>query len=140
MCELYLGLPQRKWCKDADETICEQLMNYIISNGNFGNKRNTEGDISENVFVYADTPKMTFRLLQKRGLINWRLSQQYKILKPFAWVYQAFRYVKRGIRRDRAAEKIRREYNAAKERRKMFDALGIIVITGLDVLSWWLIK
>ncbi len=125
MCELYLGLPQRKWCEDADEVICEKLMNYIFLNGNFGIKRNTEDDISENVLVFAETPKTAIKLLQNRGLINWKLSRKYKILRPFAWMYQAFRYAVRGIRRDGAAGKIRREYNVAKERRKMFDTLGI---------------
>ena len=39
MCELHLGLPERMWCKSADNELCGQLMDYILACGNFGEKK-----------------------------------------------------------------------------------------------------
>lgn len=125
MCEIFLGLSERKWCAAADESLCNQLMDYVLSCGNFGNKKKTDEDISQNVFAYASTPKMAFKLLQRQGRKNWEAAQKYKILRPFAWIYQAFRYASRGLKRDQATAKLKEEYNEARKRNAMFDALGV---------------
>ena len=125
MCELYLGLPHREWCADADTTLCEQLMEYVLSCGNFGNKKISDADISKDVFAHARTLKSGVSLLQKRGLVNWKAANEYKLLRPFAWIYQLFRYMSRGIKRDHGISQIIVEYDAASKRRAMFDALGV---------------
>ena len=125
MCELYLGLPCRKWSAEADEGLCGQLMEYIMCSGNFGIKKNTDTDISINAFTFANTPKTTFRLLQKQGIKNWEAARKHVILRPFAWIYQINRYIAKGLHREKAFSKIRAEYTAAKKRNAMFDALGI---------------
>ncbi len=116
MCEIYLGLPLRKWCADADTALCEQLMEYILSCGNFGSKMTSDAAISENAFAFASTPRMAFKLLQMQGLTNWKAAKKYKLLRPFAWIYQAFRYAFRGLKREGAFSKIRAEYTAAMKR------------------------
>lgn len=125
MCELYLGLPDRDWCKSANDDLCIQLMNYILDCGNFGIKRSEDSDISENAFAMARTPKAAFELLQRRGIANWEAAQNYTVLRPFAWVYQAGRYLNRGLNRENAISELKREYEEAKKRNEMFDALGV---------------
>lgn len=125
MCELYLGLPERNWCKSANDDLCIQLMNYILDCGNFGIKKTEDSDISENAFAMARTPKAAFELLQRRGIANWEAAQNYSILRPFAWVYQAGRYLNRGLNRENATSELKREYLEAKKRNEMFDALGV---------------
>ena len=125
MCELYLGLPKRKWCSNADENLCDQLMNYVLSSGNFGNKRTTDAAISEDILAKANTPKMAYKLLQNQGLLNWKLAKKYKMLRPFAWIYQAFRYASKGFKRHQATSKIKEEFLAARKRNVMLDALGV---------------
>ena len=134
MCELYLGLPQRKWCADAEKTLCEQLMDYVMACGNFGNKKTSDEAIIEDAIAYASTPKTFFTLLQKQGLKNWKSAKDHKILRPFAWVYQGFRYASKGIRRDRALSKLKEEYTAARQRNKLFDALGVKTMAKGDVV------
>lgn len=129
MCELYLGLPSRQWCADADIGLCDQLMEYVLACGNFGNKKTSDADISETAFTYIRTPKAWFGLLQKQGLTNWKATNKYRILKPFAWMYQLVRYASRGLKRDRALYKIREEYVAAKNKMALFDALGVKTAT-----------
>lgn len=125
MCELYLGLPSRRWCAFADVNLCDQLMEYVLSCGNFGNKKVSDEAISESVFAYAKTLKSAHKLLQKQGLHNWKAARKYSILRPFAWIYQANRYIVKGLGRKRATSKIKAEYTAAKKRNAMFDALGV---------------
>lgn len=125
MCELYLGLSSREWCKNADTSLCRQLMDYVMSCGNFGNKRIDDQSLSENVFAYARTPKALFQILQRQGKINWRAAQKHKILQPFAWIYQAGRYIFRGLNRDDSFRKLKSEFETAKKRNAMLDALGI---------------
>lgn len=134
MCEIYLGLQRHMWCADADPTLCEQLMDYVMACGNFGNKMTSDEAVSENVMAHVSTPKAFFSLLQKRGLENWRAAKKCSFLIPFAWIYQVFRYASRGIKRDSAVSKLKEEYATAKKRKKMFDALGVKIRTrGLAV-------
>ncbi len=128
MCELYLGLSHREWCAGADENLCRQLMDYVIQCGNFGNKKTSDSDISKNAFAVASTPKAAFRLLQKQGLTNWNAAQKHRMLRPFAWIYQGFRYMVKGLKRDKAVAKIKSEYSAAMKRKEMFDALGVTTV------------
>ena len=128
MCEIYLGLPHREWCAGADEDLCSQLMDYVMLCGNFGNKKTSDSDISKNAFSYASTPKAAFRLLQKQGLSNWKAAQKHKGLRHFAWIYQAFRYAMRGLRREKAVLKLKTEFTEAMKRKEMFDALGVATV------------
>lgn len=125
MCEIYLGLTQREWCAGADAVLCEQLMDYVMTCGNFGNKKRADSDISENVLASISSIKSGFKLLQKQGLINWKAATEHRILRPFAWIYQLLRYASRGLKRDQAFSKLKAEYTAAKKKTEMFEALGV---------------
>ena len=125
MCEIYLGLPHREWCSSADEDICHELMDYILNCGNFGNKRKDDRSISENIFVYARNPIAVLKLLQTRGMVNWTAGKRYVFLRPFAWIYQAGRYIKRGLSQPNASVELKTAYVESRKRRAMFDALGV---------------
>ena len=125
MCEIYLGLPKREWCSSADSKLCKQLLDYVVACGNFGNTRSDNIGIGDNVLYYSSTFGSFFRLLQKRGLENWEAAKKYKALKPFAWLYQAFRYTTRGLNREDASAELIKDYKSAKQRIKMFEALGV---------------
>lgn len=125
MCEMYLGLPQREWCSKADERLCKQLMDYICACGNFGVSRSENISTGDNVFYLSKTVKSFFSLLQERGLENWQAAHDHMLLKPFAWIYQMFRYMKKGLKREDAHMNIKKEYVSAKERDKLFKKLGV---------------
>lgn len=128
MCVEYLGLPSLKWCECSKikNGLCEQLMDYILSNGNFGGKRNSDSAISENVLVSTRNPISTIKLLQQRGMKNWKAAKSHRILQRFAWLYQAGRYISKGFQRENAIIKVHNEYKAAQKKKKMFDELGVI--------------
>lgn len=125
MCETYLGLCKRKWCEEADITACDQLMEYIMSSGNFGNKWISESAVGETVFSYIRKPIAAFKWLQERGTVNWEAAQKHPILKPFAWVYQTGRYLIRGFKQEGSTSALKAEYIAAKKRINLFESLGV---------------
>ena len=125
MCEIYLGLPKRKWCESGDKVLCKQLMDYIMACGNFGNIRAKNISVTENVFYAAKSPKRLFSLLQERGEENWTAARKHAVLKPLAWLYQAFRYLFMGFGAGKDLPDTLDEYKAAKKRNEMFKALGV---------------
>ena len=125
MCEIYLGLSERNWCKDADEPLCSSLMEYILSCGNFGNKWADESKTVQTVLTYTRGPIATIKWLQERGLVNWKAAQKYAFLRHFAWIYQAGRYSLKGVKRNDSFTAIKMEYSEAKKRMALFDALGV---------------
>lgn len=96
MCQIYLGLSNRiHWCEDTDPDLCEELMNSVLSAGNFGAKRGSGRKIG--MVTTQFRRKGTFQYLQQAGKRNWAAYQKHKWLKPFAWVYQICRYVRQGL-------------------------------------------
>ncbi len=125
MCGIYLGLPERKWCAGADAAVCGQLMEYIMNSGNFGRKKPEGSRVSAIFFTNMRSLGGTFRFLQGRGLITWKAAQRHRFLRPFAWLYQAGRYLKKGISRDAPLRRARNERRTADERNRLFDALEV---------------
>ena len=125
MCEIYLGLPERKWCESGDRVLCKQLMDYIMACGDFGKIRADNISITENVFYAGASPRRLFSLLQERGEKNWTAAQKHAVLKPFAWLYQAFRYLFMGFGAGMDLSDTLEKYKAAKRRNEMFKALGV---------------
>jgi len=99
MCQIYLGLRSDiTWCSNADESLCQELMEYIFNQGNFGRKNETGTNVASNVISIANNPFALFRILQQRGCITWSDTlKRYPYLKPFAWLHQLFRYIKKGL-------------------------------------------
>ena len=125
MCELYLGLPERTWCVGADVELCSLLMEYVLNCGNFGSSRTTAQDMSENVLIHARNPVALFKLLQSSGMERWRATERFFFLRPFAWLYQAGRYVKKGLSQKNAVNALKTSFIESRKRKKMFDALGV---------------
>lgn len=124
MCEMYLGLPFRKWCSDVDEVLCLSLIDYIFNCGNFGNKWKEEGTRSK-LITYSRSPKAALELFMDAGVQNWKAAQKYRILRPLAVMYQAGRYFLKGITQKGSVFALKSELDEAKQRNKMFDALGV---------------
>ncbi len=126
MCVLYLGLPEKEWCISADKPLCKELMEYVLACGNFGfSKKSDESSMGEGFFTYVKSLGTFFHLLHMRGLVNWPAAKKHVWLRPFAWIYQFFRYLLKGLGRDKAVFKLKKEYAAAKKKNNMLDRLGV---------------
>lgn len=125
LCQKYLGLSKElTFCKDADPDLADALLEYIIEQGNFGQKKGVKGNAAANVLSFKDIPTF-FSLLQKRGLRTWELLKKYPFLKPFAWLYQICRYIKLGLQRKNPFRKLKEEYAESKIRDEFFTRLQV---------------
>ena len=107
--------------KDADKGVCSQLFELINSAGNFGRNLNRKDNVTKAVL----NDRITFKKLQQRGLINWPAAQKHKILRPFAWLYQICRYIKKCLKRDKDSAGLVKNYKEHRKQKQLFAALGI---------------
>lgn len=122
-CQLFLGLSEEiRWCEDADLDLCAELMDSLLSSGNFDRKRGN-GHMVE--AVCSDiAQKGLFRTLQTAGEYNWRAYHEHTWLRPFAWLYQIFRYAKKGFQAKRGG-KLKEDLMRGKERGRLLEKLKI---------------
>lgn len=87
MCQKYLGLYDT--INESEDYPYDELMEYIINNGNFGIKKQEN---EENRIAYVSqatrNPINLFVRLQLGGLSRWKATKEHKALRPFAWLYQ----------------------------------------------------
>jgi hypothetical protein len=124
MCQIYLGLTKDiRWCKEADEKLCLELMDNLLSSGNFDRKRG-KGSSVERV-TSSIKRKGLFRYLQIAGEYNWESYHKHRWLKPFAWIYQIGRYAKQGFQVKRSGSQLREDIERGKRRIELFEKLKI---------------
>lgn len=123
LCQTYLGLPDDiEWCRNADNELCEELMDNMLSSGNFDRKRGKGSEVESVVSNFAR--KGFFRYLQTAGEYNWKAYHKHKWLKPFAWIFQIFRYAKQGFRAKRGV-KLKEDFARGKQRNALLERLKI---------------
>ena len=127
MCREYLGLtPCFLGCETVDPRVCDELMAYILENGNFGRKVGADGKISLFSFFSTEHGSVFYRL-QTGGLCQWDAAKKYPILRPFAWIYQAGRIMVFLIHNKIGLKKLREQKANGKKQRKLIEALGLHV-------------
>ncbi len=94
MCRKWFGLPDRIfWCGDADDELADALLTRLFADGNFGREKPVTEDAIRQL-----KNKNKIGYLQKAGLRNWKAANKYLVLRPFAWLYQIWRYIRKGTR------------------------------------------
>ena len=123
MCEIYLEEPKHSWAATADEKVCRELFQLLDESGNFGRKKNRKDN---SVTTVLNQRAGGFKGLQQRGLHHWPAAQKHRILRPFAWLYQIGRYIKKGLfERDKNSEGLWASYKRHKEQDRLFKKLGL---------------
>lgn len=121
MCQIYLGLdPSISWCSDVDEKLCSQLMNFVMEQGNFGNKKNDEKAIR--VLTRYSSMTAFVNKLQKEGLSSQPALKNNKLLRPFAWIYAGIKKLSLylpSLKRKQLIDSIKEGH----KRRAMFDLI-----------------
>ncbi len=131
MCQLYLGLEESiTWCRDVNEALCEDLMRFILDQGNFGHKRTD--DKAAKVMTKYRTPLSFLKGMQQRGLYSWPALKKHPALRPFAWAYVGVQGVKQYLKPGGLkALKAARAENT--QRRALFDQLYGSKLTSPDI-------
>ena len=120
LCQNYLGLPARAWCQGADEELVDQLLEAVMTSGNFGIKTGTGNNVE--TVTAAMKSRGVFCYLQLAGEHNWMLYHRHHFLKPFCWLYQIFRYIRQGIGR---GLKLKDDIGRGSERADLLKKLGV---------------
>jgi len=124
MCKLYLGLKDEiSWCDTADRSLCDLLLENLMASGNFG-KKNGNGVLIEQISTKMRS-EGRFRWLQRMGEHNWEAYHKHHWLKPFCWIYQGFRYAKKGLRTGRSRKQLSDDLNRSEKRYELLKRLGI---------------
>ena len=93
MCKKWLGLPDDiTWCNSADDETADNLLIRVLDDGNFGRDRAPYESVKSLIHNEG-----VFKYLQRAGMENWSLAQKYKIFRPFAWIYQLWRFSHKGL-------------------------------------------
>lgn len=123
-CQMYLGLSEGiTWCRDADASLCEEMMDIMLSSGNFGRKRGDAGPF-ESVSAYI-REKGVFRYLQFAGENNWAACHRHKWLRPFAWIYQGGRVIGKWIGSRRNGKQVRKDIRRSKRRVELYHRMNV---------------
>lgn len=119
--QLYLGAyPGNTWCAREDE-LAAAFLDYAFSCGNFGTKLGKNASVTQ---VMSQGKGSVLGHLQKRGEANWKALEQHPALKPFAWLYQAGRYAKEGLRHGLSAGDLKQSLDESKKRNDLIEKLG----------------
>lgn len=124
MCRKYLGLEKDiHWC--AYEPVCDELMEYILTLGNFGKKVSTLKRNTVSILKKFLNPFHGLATAQRYGLINWKAAAEHPFLRPFAWCYQFGRWIRKGLKGGITPEKLKDAQSAAKEKAELIQKLGV---------------
>lgn len=124
MCKKYLGLPMEiHWCEGAESELCSELMDSLLSSGNFDRKRGKGSSVEGVVSIIRR--KGLFKSLQTSGEYNWKAYHKHKWLKPFAWAYQIGRYAKKGFQAKRSGTQLKEDFARGRRRTELLQKLNI---------------
>ena len=95
----------------ADEKTAEELFDRIMSTGNFSSKKDKEPLADKPVQGTVQNFKREgfLNYLQQAGIKNWKAARRFRMLRPFAWIYQLFRFLVKGIIRAVTGKSLFRE-------------------------------
>lgn len=126
LCQIYLGLDiQINWCTSADCRLCENLMNYILESGNFGNKNKRQEKAIQKAFFDIRHPVLFFQQLQKHGNAHIKQDQITSWPSAFAWCYQLIHSIRQTIVNHISLVSIMQQAFKARKKKMLLDKLEV---------------
>lgn len=122
MCQRYLGL--RKIVEEDDALPVDELMGHILEKGNFGRKAGLDGRI-ERITLLSAQKGYFFRRLQAGGMSRWQAANEHAVLRPFAWIYQAFVILGMMVQNKKSPGEILKLTRHGTRQRQLIEELGL---------------
>lgn len=130
---MYFGT-DRNWCLDADDKVCQCLLEDILTGGNFGVKDNTRG--SQAKLIQNRVTKSVQGSILKNGLISIdeKAKRDYPpckrnvIIRPIGWTVVVCQYVIRVIRGKRNNVFDKKIMENAMNRQKLYTELKLFEV------------
>lgn len=125
LCQIYFGLSSDlHWCRNIDDNVCEEFMNCIIESGNFGKANGLGANIEHTIINFRN--RGFFSYLQTAGEYNWEAYHKHPWLKPVAWIYQVFRYIKQGLQVKKIKGSLKNDFIRSEKRYQLLKDLDLL--------------
>ena len=124
MCQRHLGLREENitWCKEADDNVCDELLAFILEQGDFGTKKGFDDKIAKVLSGY-NRPQLLLSKLQEIGKTDWKIVNKYPVLMSVAWIYAGIKGVHLIFSQKKGIRKFVHEAMLGKKRTSMFSKL-----------------
>ena len=129
MCQKYLGL--KTIIPMEDDYPCDELMEYVLSKGNFGRKSGNKEKIATAVMNMSNTIR-AFKRLQAGGQARWKVVKKHKFLMPLAWIYQIIFIIRDLNQKKITFKQFWKQREEGLEQRKLIKRLGLNVDRMID--------
>lgn len=129
ICAMYFHIECPEWAEDADEELCRDVMEDILTGGNFGRKDNIRAKsgmmISEHGKNGTSRGKLSnlFWTLHHTIATKFPIVKKYPILYPFFYCYRAILYLVRTAKGERLS--LAKLVPEANKRKSVYDRLHL---------------
>lgn len=124
MCIYYLGLRSPKDVYVAEKSVCDDLLQYILSSGNFGCVH-TNKDKQVTTVLQRDRSMMQWiRRMCRNGDINWKARHDNSLLSPFAFIYEVFHCINLMVKKGISPGKIVALFQQNNKNQMVFEKMG----------------
>lgn len=125
MCKRHLGLTSSiTWCDSADDKACDQLLEYVFCQGDFGAKAGSK-DAEVRLLAESRNVSSFMKRLYRSSLYSMPAAKRSIVLRPVAVIYQLFRYAKKWVTRSHPFESFYMSKVEGDARADLFKKLGI---------------
>lgn len=125
LCVRYMELSENVPSRSPEpipEKLLDDALSHILMAGNMGLGR----DQSEKNTLRILRGGNIFVRLQRAGRMNWKATEKHKILRPFAWAYQAGKYIKKGlVERKAPIKSLKNDIKTHQKEDELFKSLEI---------------
>lgn len=129
---LYLGSDCPKWCQEAEEDLCDAVMEDILTGGNFGRKNKERASSGNMISLHGKEGTKhgkvynLWKTLHEAVKVNFPIAKRFYILYPFLDLYIVVRYLFRIVIGQRTSLFTAAKY--ANERKSVYDRLEVFEI------------
>lgn len=129
MCNIYLGLPESfSFISGVNDDIAEELLEVILTDGNFGRREMTPHSSDEKCMrgaIYNIRRYGVLNYFTEVGIRAWRHNNEKSAIKPVAFFYGLFRQIRKGIIALLNNKNIGKHINEGKMRYELYKKLGV---------------
>ena len=123
--QLYFGLLQgRSWCDYIEDIFCENIITYMIKQGDFGKKARFS-DAQVKVIAESEGLGELFRRINRSAEHSMPIIKKCPILRPIGWIYQVGRYAHNATARNHSMEDFKKDIAEGNDRRSFLDRLEV---------------
>ena len=127
LCKRHLGLERNaQWFAEADLDLVDELLAYVVDQGNFGKKTEHDTRATKIVLRNLRSPAALVKYLYAGGKAHWAPARRHKWLAPAACLYQVGHVARKGLARQAPLESLAEESRQSREETAFLRRLGVL--------------